>query len=352
MEFYWKITATSTFLLTHGFTLPANIYIGSSYQYHHSLLADVVQHSFNASLGTAVSFRRDVIFAMAGRNLIYPYGSPKRSREAPAILSAGLSTTLMKPFLFLFELDYDLENGYSFRLGQEMAIARVLYLRTGVVSNPVTWSAGIGFSRRPAVFDWGVTWNPRLGITHVFSGGLLFPKERISAYNAAEPVRTRHTRDRDDDDEKKKFVRTSPHAILDLNSAGLEELQSLLDSPELAQRVINKRELQPFFRTAELTRVPGITETRLMEIENHVRVIISSNAAPAVAWLALVEASELIDMGLSVKGITGFLFRRELLGHFSTAQEVLETEMPDSDRKILQNKLQDFEKSAPPQKQK
>jgi competence protein ComEA len=64
-----------------------------------------------------------------------------------------------------------------------------------------------------------------------------------------------------------------PDAPIDINKAGIDELQKLPDiGPAFAQRIIDERKKKPFEKVEDLTRVPGIKERRLETLRPYVTV--------------------------------------------------------------------------------
>jgi competence protein ComEA len=68
-----------------------------------------------------------------------------------------------------------------------------------------------------------------------------------------------------------------PAELIDINRAGIEELQQLPSiGPTLAQRIIEARKVSPFTSVEDLRRVPGIGPKTLDKLRPHVTVSTTS----------------------------------------------------------------------------
>ncbi len=96
------------------------------------------------------------------------------NEQIPTIMRGGLSYMFFEKLILSVETEKDLENPAVFRSGIEYRIIENLYLRTGVSTNPVRNTFGIGINIRRVSADVAFTHHQILGFTPHFSFQLAF----------------------------------------------------------------------------------------------------------------------------------------------------------------------------------
>ncbi len=96
----------------------------------------------------------------------------------PVVMQLTLSY-LPQDFLILsIEVGKNSLTGMTFHSGMECAIHKVLYLRTGISTNPVKNYFGIGFRPRLFIIDYAVSIQNYLGFNHQVSLGILLNRKK------------------------------------------------------------------------------------------------------------------------------------------------------------------------------
>ncbi|TVR68271.1 MAG: hypothetical protein EA408_13685 [Marinilabiliales bacterium] len=97
------------------------------------------------------------------------YGEP-----LPTVLRFGVSGYLSESLLAAAEAEKDLDNRMVLKGGLEMGLFESLWLRTGIISDPVQPSFGIGYGFGGLVADIAFTGHQVLGLTPHFSLSYIF----------------------------------------------------------------------------------------------------------------------------------------------------------------------------------
>ncbi len=108
-----------------------------------------------------------------GHNINGPqFGSEERG-ELPAELKAGLA---YEPFEgILSEIDFSMkDDDMRIHLASEFKLFNLLYLRSGVKTNPLVFAAGTGIVHRFISFDYAAEFIPELPLSHTVTIGFTF----------------------------------------------------------------------------------------------------------------------------------------------------------------------------------
>ncbi|MCC6252970.1 MAG: hypothetical protein IT238_10975 [Bacteroidia bacterium] len=98
--------------------------------------------------------------------------NPTRSRTAqynnervPTILKVGLQYTFSDKVFSTIEVEKNISNKPVFKLGVEYHIAKEIYLRGGLSTNPSLNSAGFGIELKKFNIDFAAAFHPQLGVS-------------------------------------------------------------------------------------------------------------------------------------------------------------------------------------------
>jgi len=89
--------------------------------------------------------------------------------RVPSILRVGVGYTFSEKVLFSIETEKDIYFKSVFKAGVEYHVIDILYLRTGIATNPTLNTFGFGIDYNGLKFDVASGWHQILGITPQFS---------------------------------------------------------------------------------------------------------------------------------------------------------------------------------------
>ncbi|TVR30124.1 MAG: hypothetical protein EA390_08830 [Balneolaceae bacterium] len=115
-------------------------------------------------LAIAAEVIDDVWFGARATNVNQPaYGNT--DEELPRELAAGFSYSLSDQALITAELVKDVKFPISFRSGLEFEIVPLLFLRTGITTEPLTYALGFGYAASLWEVNFGLQQHDPLGLS-------------------------------------------------------------------------------------------------------------------------------------------------------------------------------------------
>ena len=92
----------------------------------------------------------------------------------PSTLTFGMAWHQSKKFLLSGEFEKELHTSPVYKVAAEFSATEKFLLRTGILTNPVQWASGIGYSFGNFTIDLSFQTHPVLGITPAFSMNYIF----------------------------------------------------------------------------------------------------------------------------------------------------------------------------------
>lgn len=83
----------------------------------------------------------------------------------PVVMNLGMSYQFSDKLRTNLELEKDIEQPYSIKMGLEYTPSEVLYVRAGITTNPTMPTIGFGFNKNNFKIDFSSSFHPALGIT-------------------------------------------------------------------------------------------------------------------------------------------------------------------------------------------
>ena len=155
----------SRFLLAYK-NSKGKLHFGGSVSYIHIIQGGNYGSSGAAgiSLAIAAEVTEGVWFGARTTNINQPtFG--KSDEELARDLSTGISYSFSERALIIAEVVKDVKFPISFRSGLEFEPVPSLYIRTGLTTEPSTWSAGFGYAASNLELNFGLQQHDPLGLS-------------------------------------------------------------------------------------------------------------------------------------------------------------------------------------------
>ncbi|MBE0433946.1 hypothetical protein IBX73_10850 [candidate division WOR-3 bacterium] len=130
-------------------------------------------YAFGLNFGLLGRIYKKWSLGVYGHNLNRPQFGLYDDGQLPAELKAGLS---YEPFEgILSEIDFSMkDDDMRVHLGAEFRLFELLYLRSGIKTNPLVVAAGTGIAYKFLSFDYAAEFVPELPLSHTITLGFTF----------------------------------------------------------------------------------------------------------------------------------------------------------------------------------
>jgi len=95
--------------------------------------------------------------------------SQNAAQSIPIKIQGGLLYKISKEILFYTDIVKQSNAGIQMRSGLEYKIHKYVYLRCGILTNPIKLNGGIGFISKYIRIDYSITWQNPIGCRHQLS---------------------------------------------------------------------------------------------------------------------------------------------------------------------------------------
>ena len=128
-------------------------------------------NSLLLSLGGVAQLGPNFFFGANFYNLTQSKTSKYSAEALPTFVQLGLSYSSSPSLSIFSELEKEVDSSPIFKIGIDYSLSNKLFLRTGVSTNPIRLSFGLGLRHNQFIFDYGYGQNTSLGRTHHISMG-------------------------------------------------------------------------------------------------------------------------------------------------------------------------------------
>lgn len=151
--------------IAYGMQIGNRFFFGVQLNCHRIGQAEGYGNAYFASFEAGIQFRANDHLRFGAR-LVNPVEykfSTAFSGRLPASITIGLLWQISRSLLTTLEIEKDLINSPVIRAGLEYLVAKKLFLRTGILTNPVSFTLGAGVEFGPVKFDIASAYHPVLG---------------------------------------------------------------------------------------------------------------------------------------------------------------------------------------------
>jgi hypothetical protein len=147
--------------------------LGASCNYlQYNVLEYGTAHSWVLEMGGRVQIHPLLHFGASVFNINRATLSNQQSIAVPTVMKAGFSYQPVQSATWNIEIEKDPERKTSLRTGIEYGLVKQVLLRTGVSTYPSAGHFGIGFVAKKGNFDYALSQNNRLGLSHQVSASI------------------------------------------------------------------------------------------------------------------------------------------------------------------------------------
>jgi hypothetical protein len=169
MTYGYKLYRENKFLLSYSKQIVDGIFIGTAFNYH---LISIKNYGSEGAgyfnIGTLAYFSPDIRFGFSIVNINHAtFGN--EDDQIPMLFNSGLNFNYSNVLLLSISLSRDIRYKTSFSGGIEYLIRDILFIRSGLSTEPFRYSGGTGIHHNHFTFDYAFSLHQELGITHQVS---------------------------------------------------------------------------------------------------------------------------------------------------------------------------------------
>ncbi|HRI85207.1 MAG TPA: hypothetical protein PK536_07140 [Ignavibacteria bacterium] len=164
--FGFELYRELTFILSYGNVVNEKVFLGVSANYYQLSIKNYNSASaFGIDAGAMAYFTDFMKWGFTAKNLSgSTIGISKE--KIPQVYRTGFTFQPLSELLMILEAEKDVKYPLTFRTGFEYSVYDIADLRTGISTEPVSFSAGIGLNYRMFQIDYTVNNHQELGISH------------------------------------------------------------------------------------------------------------------------------------------------------------------------------------------
>ncbi|MBK8981924.1 MAG: hypothetical protein IPM38_06275 [Ignavibacteria bacterium] len=172
--FGFELYRELTFSLSYGNVIREKVFLGVNANYYDLSIKNYNSASaFGLDIGAMAYITDFMKWGFSAKNL--SGSSIGISKEKiPQVYRTGFTFQPLSNLLMIIEAEKDVKYPLSFRSGFEYSVYDIADLRTGISTEPVSFSAGIGLNYNMFQIDYTVNNHQELGISHQGSVTLNF----------------------------------------------------------------------------------------------------------------------------------------------------------------------------------
>jgi len=168
------LVSEKTYALSHSFNLIKDVHssINMGYtlnMYHLSYDDDSdlgEEATFGITAGSDITFHERTKIGFYFTNINSPDLGREDQHELPRKMVIGLSYLPYNDVITMFDIEKKVNEQTELHSGIEVTLLELLKLRTGLRSNPVSFSGGLGIDHFNITVDYGFNTHSELGLTH------------------------------------------------------------------------------------------------------------------------------------------------------------------------------------------
>jgi len=159
--------------LAYGLPLGDKFHAGIQIDYYSTRQAGDYSNTTDVTFEAGIHYN-PVEELVIGLHFYNPLPNAIRDHDIPTVITLGAGYLFSPAFMSTIEMEGSSDGTYSLKAAGEYSLFKGFYLRAGIMSNPVGFSFGVGFSGRFLQADLGFLTHEELGLTPSISFIFIF----------------------------------------------------------------------------------------------------------------------------------------------------------------------------------
>jgi hypothetical protein len=119
----------------------------------------------NGNAGVWATPAKNLTLGLYVFNLTFSKWNDREKTKLPVVFSLGAGYSLAVPVQLFAEISKNIYEVARVKIGTEFLVGKVLYLRTGIITQPFEIHFGVGYVHKKFLFDAALSRHPTLGYT-------------------------------------------------------------------------------------------------------------------------------------------------------------------------------------------
>ncbi|MDD3050532.1 MAG: hypothetical protein PHR06_05235 [Candidatus Cloacimonetes bacterium] len=173
-----ELMSEKQFGLSHSFSVLKDVHSEINFGYTFRMmnlsfyeLGD--ENTLGIDVGAQFLFHQRTKLGFSFINLNNPALGKDKQHELPQKLAFGISYIPYDKVITAFDIKKEMNGPTELHAGIEINLYEILYLRTGLRNEPVSFSAGFGVDYMNVKLDYSINTHAELGLTHYINVGYL-----------------------------------------------------------------------------------------------------------------------------------------------------------------------------------